>query len=123
MRLVGYAYAGRDDDGTAISHQRAELARYAHDHGHELIGVDCEVGDPARPALAAAFGSCIRDDVDGLLVVRPDRLGRRMADVLPMLERLGAVGAEIVIVDDAHAHTCPAFLALLRKLDELEGDV
>jgi len=92
-RLVGYCRVSTEEqaqEGVSLDAQREKLEQYAALYGYELVAVLVDAGisgkSLARPALQEALAMLRRGDADGILVVKLDRLTRRVADLARLLD-------------------------------------
>lgn len=84
MPLVGYLRVSTDGqvDGFGLAEQERAIRRWARANGHHVVEVLTDAGTSGnldavdRPGLAGALEALYRDEVDGLIVARLDRLAR-----------------------------------------------
>jgi site-specific DNA recombinase len=92
-RVVGYCRVSTEEqaqEGVSLDAQREKLEQYAKLYNYELVDVLVDAGlsgkSLERPALQKAL-KFLRDKVvDGLLVVKLDRLTRRVSDLARLLD-------------------------------------
>ncbi len=78
-----------------------------------------------RPGLAALLEACEAGEVDAVVTLALDRLGRNTAIVLRLVERLNAAGVELVSCNEALDTSTPTGRFVLRmfaSLAELDRD-
>lgn len=95
MRLVAYTRVSTEAqvrDGVSLKAQRGRLAAYCKAHGHQLVrvetddGVSGNVPPEKRAGLARALAALRAREADGILVLKLDRLSRRVRDVLDLID-------------------------------------
>jgi site-specific DNA recombinase len=93
MKLVGYCRVSTNEqaeDGQSLATQRAVLERHAAERGDELVAVIEDPGESGksldRPGLQRALRMLADREVDGLVVVKLDRLTRSVRDVADLAE-------------------------------------
>lgn len=93
-RVIAYIRVSTEQqavDGNSLEAQRAKLEAYAGAFGIEIVAVCTDAGVSAstldRPGLQAALASLKAGDADGLLVVKLDRLSRRLRDMCELVDR------------------------------------
>lgn len=137
LTVIGYARCSTTEqanDGLSIDTQRARIAAWAEAHGATLLEVVADEGVSGTKPLAeraggkriAAILDARRSDVDAVVVVRTDRLGRDAAETLTLLKRfrIGRVGLVAVAqhLDLATPHG-KAMAAMGAVFGELERDL
>jgi DNA invertase Pin-like site-specific DNA recombinase len=87
MRVIGYIRVSTEEQAThgiSLASQRAKLEAYASLYDLELVEVIADEGVSAkslnRPGLQRAMALLSRGQVDGLLIVKLDRLTRSVGD-------------------------------------------
>ena len=87
MRAVGYIRVSSEEqanEGVSLDAQRAKVQGYADLYGLELVAIEVDAGVSAktidRPALARALALLDRDEADGLVIAKLDRLSRSVGD-------------------------------------------
>ena len=108
LRLIGYIrvsrVAGRAGDSfQSPGVQRERIEAYASGRGHVLIDVleefDESGRNPGRPLFQQALEIVERGDADGIMVARLDRFARSIVDALHAIQRLDAVGGQLIVED------------------------
>lgn len=137
LTVIGYARCSTTEqanDGLSIDTQRARIAAWAETNGATLLEVVADegvsgtkpLGDRAGGKRIAAILEARRTDVDAVIVVRTDRLGRDAAETLTLLKRFrtGRVGLVAVAqhLDLATPHG-KAMAAMGAVFGELERDL
>jgi DNA invertase Pin-like site-specific DNA recombinase len=94
MRAIGYVRVSTDQqaaDGVSLDAQDAKIRAYCDLYGIELAGIEVDAGGSAsslaRPGLARALAALDAGTVDGLVVVKLDRLTRSVRDLDALLTR------------------------------------
>lgn len=96
MRLIGYVRVSTDDqvaDGHSLDQQPERLRAYCEQNGHQLLDVITDKGVSASvPIRRRAGGAQVLEalkapDVDGVIVIRLDRLFRSALDGMEFLYR------------------------------------
>jgi len=107
-RVVGYVRVSTEhqaDGGVSLDAQRAKLAAYAVAMDLELVGIEEDAGlsakTLARPALVRALAMLDASEVEGLLVVKLDRLTRSVRDLGELVERYFAAEHSLMSVADS----------------------
>lgn len=92
-RIVGYCRVSTEEqaqEGVSLDAQREKLEQYAALYGYDLVNVLVDAGISGkslnRPALQEALALLRNGEVDGLLVVKLDRLTRRVSDLADLLD-------------------------------------
>lgn len=110
LRLVGYARVSTEDQadrGVSLPAQRERLAAFASAHGFELDRVEVDAGVSGklpprrRPALARALDAVRGGEVDGLVVLKLDRLSRSTKDTLALVEDAERAGWRLLSVSES----------------------
>jgi len=93
MKVVGYIRVSTEEQATgghSLVSQRSRIEAYCSLYGHELVGVEEDAGWSAgsmdRPAIKRALAAVSGREVEGLIVVRLDRLTRCLADLLDVIK-------------------------------------
>ena len=98
-RAVAYLRVSTDkqaDSGVSLDAQRAKLEAYASLYDLEIVATVVDAGLSAktldREGLQRALGMLESGDADALIVVKLDRLTRKVADLGSLVERYFAAG-------------------------------
>jgi DNA invertase Pin-like site-specific DNA recombinase len=94
MRVVGYARTSKDKaDGVSHDEQEARIRSWCGEHRYELIDVAHDIGVSGtansndRPGLASALTAIREGQAQGLIVLRLDRLARKLHVQEAILQR------------------------------------
>ncbi|WP_024546996.1 recombinase family protein [Picosynechococcus sp. NKBG15041c] len=91
MKLLGYIRVSSESQAknTSLAEQQKKIEAYCYAFGHELIGIFKEVGlgkqTGDRPQFQAAL-DMVRDEADGIIAAKLDRLARNTRDVLTLVD-------------------------------------
>lgn len=123
---------GRPDTGLGMAAQRDRCERLTADrlYGWQLEWVEERVTGrlPARqrPGLAQALRRLDSGNAQGLVVARLDRLTRRVADLLDIVDRAHSGGWRLVVPDldlDTQTPFGMAIVTILGAISQLERDL
>lgn len=123
MRFLGYGrvsrVAGREGDSfISPGVQREQVAELLRARGHEMIewieDLDESGGKWERVGFQRALAMVERGEADGIAVAKLDRFARSLADALRAIERINAVGGELVSVAESFDTTTPMGRAMLQ---------
>lgn len=77
-------------DGSSLDAQRAQLEAFAKGFGYEIVATEVDAGVSAasleRPGLTRALARLDAGEGDTLLVVKLDRLSRRLRDMVELVD-------------------------------------
>ncbi len=127
MRLALYARVSTGDQHPEA--QLAPLHDYARRRGAEAIEyVDKGISGrkATRPALDAMLAACRRRELDGVVVVRLDRLARSLVHMAKLGEELSALDVELVSLTegiDTSTPTGRALFGMCGVFAQLEADL
>ncbi|QMS91362.1 recombinase family protein [Nostoc edaphicum CCNP1411] len=132
MKLVGYirvSSAGQEDN-TSLDEQVSRINAYCQALGHELIHIYREVKSGGRadnrPEFQKTVAHLQTEGIDGLIVIKPDRLGRRASDVLSFFDNIIAPQNKALIIVENNIDTSTAtgkmMLGVLSVFAEFEKD-
>lgn len=133
LRLLAYARVSTEsqaDRGVSLADQEVRLKAYAAAIGAELVAVICEqasgrLSPDRRPELAKILSRVRAGEVDGVLVLRLDRLTRRMKDAVSLLDESSRKGWRLLSVQESLDTGSPVgrFVAnLMASLAALEAE-
>ncbi len=109
-RLVGYVRVSTGEQaerGVSLAAQRDRIAAYAKAMVLDLVAIEEDAGysgalPPARrPGLTLALDAIATGKADGLVVVKLDRLSRKVRDTLDLLDRADRKGWRLLSVSEA----------------------
>lgn len=93
VRAVGYIRVSTEEQassGVSLDAQKAKLEAYAALYDIELVGIEIDAGVSAktlnRPGLQSALARLDSGEAGALIVVKLDRLTRRVADLDTLIE-------------------------------------
>ncbi len=93
VKAVGYIRVSTDEqasNGISLDAQKAKLEAYAALYDIELVGIEIDAGVSAktlnRPGLQSALARLDSGEAGALIVVKLDRLTRRVADLDTLIE-------------------------------------
>jgi DNA invertase Pin-like site-specific DNA recombinase len=94
VKAVGYIRVSTEEQassGISLDAQKAKLEAYAALYDIELVGIEVDAGVSAktlnRPGLQSALARLESGEATALIVVKLDRLTRRVADLDTLIER------------------------------------
>jgi DNA invertase Pin-like site-specific DNA recombinase len=92
-RVVAYARVSTEQqavDGASLDAQQVQIEAYMKAFGYHLVAIEVDAGVSAsttdRPGLKAALGRLENGEADTLLVVKLDRLTRRLRDMVDLVD-------------------------------------
>jgi site-specific DNA recombinase len=92
VKVVGYIRVSTEEQvngGHSLDSQRERVAAYCGLYGHELVRIEEDAGWSAgsmeRPAVQRVLAMMTAREVEGVVVVRLDRLTRRMGDLIDVM--------------------------------------
>jgi DNA invertase Pin-like site-specific DNA recombinase len=126
MRLALYARVSTTDQH--LDPQLDELRAYAARRGCDVSEFSDVLSGKrsARPGLDALLGAARRRQVDGVVVVRLDRLARSLADLARLGDELSSLGVELVSLREAIDTATPmgrALFGMCAVFAQLERDI
>src|SRR4051794_7553353 len=93
MRVIGYVRVSTDEqarDGVSLAAQIEKVGAYARLYDLELVDIVTDAGASAktldRPGFARVLAMLDAGEVDGVVVVKLDRLTRSVADLATLLD-------------------------------------
>lgn len=117
MNLVGYVRVSTEEqarEGVSLGHQLARLGAHCDLHGHVLLasfsdeGVSASVPVGKRPGGRLMLDRLQDKDVQGVVVVRLDRLFRDALDGLTFFRHAGRTGATVHSISELIDSSTPA---------------
>lgn len=85
--------------GQTVDPQLVELREYCARHGWPVVGEWTDVMSgtyAARPGLDDMLVRCLRGEIDAVVVVKLDRLGRSLLNVVRLIETLDKKGVAVI---------------------------
>lgn len=132
MKLVGYVRVSSESqaDNTSLAEQKKKIEAYCYAFGHELIGLFTEVGSGKeasdRPQFQKAL-DMVRDNADGIIAAKLDRLARNTRDVLELVDDvLQPANKALILLDLQVDTTTPQgymILTVMSAVAKLERDI
>ena len=130
MKLIGYVRVSSEGqaDNTSLEDQQEKITAYCIALNHELVGLyqDIQSGGKSdnRKGLQTAIADMLAGKVDGLIVLKLDRLGRRASDVLTLIDKeLQPNNKALIVIDmnmDTSTPTGKLVLTMLAGVAEFE---
>ena len=104
MRFVGVIRLSvGTDESNSPERQRQVIETWAAAQGHDVIGwaEDIDVSGKVEPARRPGLGPWLQrlDDWDGLVVTKPDRIGRSLRDFLNLWHEFKEQGKDLVSIE------------------------
>lgn len=107
MKLVAYVRVSTDEqarEGVSLGMQESRIRAWCEAMDHELVGVYRDEGASAasleRPAFREVLEACESAGVDGLVVLKLDRMTRSGRDFYFLIDRFEQLDKAIVSVQD-----------------------
>jgi site-specific DNA recombinase len=132
MKLVGYIRVSSESqaENTSLAEQQKKIEAYCYAFGHELIGIFKEVGSGKqtgdRPQFQAAL-NMVRDEADGIIAAKLDRLARNTRDVLALVDDVLQPAKKALILLDLQVDTTTPqgymILTVMSAVAKLERDI
>ncbi|MGB2925428.1 MAG: recombinase family protein [Limnothrix sp.] len=132
MKLVGYVRVSSESqaDNTSLAEQKKKIEAYCYAFGHELAGMFTEVGSGKQAGDRPQFQSAldmVRDEADGIIAAKLDRLARNTRDVLELVDDvLQPNGKALILLDLQVDTTTPQgymILTVMSAVAKLERDI
>jgi len=105
IRTVGYIRVSLEkqaDNGISLESQKARIEAYAELYGLDVIAVDVDAGESAKPldreGLQRALGRLTTGEAEALLIVKLDRLTRSVRDLGLLLEQYFSNGTAYTLM-------------------------
>lgn len=132
MKLVGYVRVSSESqaDNTSLAEQKRKIEAYCYAFGHELVGLFEEVGSGKgasdRPKFQKAL-EMVRDNADGIIAAKLDRLARNTRDVLELVDDILQPANKALILLDLQVDTTTPqgymILTVMSAVAKLERDI
>lgn len=132
MKLVGYVRVSSESqaDNTSLTEQKKRIEAYCQAFGHELLEIFEEVGSGKnadnRPQFQKAL-EAVRDNADGIIAAKLDRLARNTRDVLELVDDvLQPANKALILLDLQVDTTTPQgymILTVMSAVAKLERDI
>lgn len=97
MKIITYCRVSTVEQNNEA--QRIELAAYCEKNAMEVVGAFDDVmsgGKAERPGLEALLGRCVGGSVEAVVVVKLDRLGRSLLNVVQLIGKLEGMGVALI---------------------------
>jgi DNA invertase Pin-like site-specific DNA recombinase len=129
MKLVGYVRVSSEsqEDNTSLTDQQKRIEAYCLAFGHELVEVFVEIGSGKDTASRPQFQSALarlKNDAEGIVALKLDRIARNCRDVLELVEDvLEPSNKALVLLDlqvDTSTPTGKMILTMMAAVAELE---
>lgn len=129
MNIVTYLRVSTDDQ--TLEPQRLELTGYVARQGWTSLGEYSDVlsgAKAARPGLDAMLAQCAEGGVEAVVVVKLDRLGRSLLNVVGLVEKLARMGVAIICssqgIDTRQSNPCgKMILQVMAAFAEFERSI
>lgn len=129
MNIVSYLRVSTDDQ--TIEPQRIEITDHCRRQGWTVLAEYSDVlsgGRAQRPGLDELVARCAAGGVDAVIVVKLDRLGRSLLNVVGLVERLAKMGVAIICtsqgIDTRKTNPCGTMmLGVLAAVAEFEKNI
>ena len=131
MKLVGYVRVStrNQEDNTSLADQERRIRAYCDAFGHELTNLYIEVGSGKNTKDREQFNLAladIKDNADGIIALKLDRIARNTRDVLALVEDvLQPANKALVLLDlqvDTSTPTGKMILTVMAAVASLERD-
>lgn len=129
MNIATYLRVSTDDQ--TLEPQRIELGEYCARQGWSVVGEWSDVisgGRASRPGLDALVEKCALGGIEAVVVVKLDRLGRSVLNVVGLVGRLQKMGVAVVCssqgIDTRDSNPCgKMILSVMAAFAEFEKDI
>jgi site-specific DNA recombinase len=121
MKLVGYVRVSTDgqEDNTSLASQQERIECYCKAFDHELVKVFVEVGSGKdmknRPEFNKAM-EMVKNDADGIVSLKLDRIARNCRDVLTLVEDVLQPNNKALVLLDLNVPRAVGRLRLTRAV-------
>lgn len=129
MKVALYARVSRHDKDQNPENQMLKLREFAERHEWIVAKEYSDVASgaaPSRPALDQMLGAARGRQFDAILLVRIDRLGRSVSNLLNIAQDLEHFGVDLVCTDqniDTSSSSGKVFFIMLSAFAEFELNV
>ena len=132
MKVVGYVRVSTEEQatqGVSLQAQEAKLRQYCDLYGHDLAEVVVDAGQSAktlnRPGLAKVLASLEAGEVEGVVILKLDRLTRSVRDLGHLLETYFQKNALLSVMEQTDTSTAGGRLVLnlLISVSQWEREV
>lgn len=132
MKVVGYVRVSTEEQatqGVSLQAQEAKLRQYCDLYGHDLAEVVIDAGQSAktlnRPGLAKVLASLEAGEVEGVVILKLDRLTRSVRDLGHLLETYFQKSALLSVMEQTDTSTAGGRLVLnlLISVSQWEREV
>ena len=132
MKVVGYVRVSTEEQatqGVSLQAQEAKLRQYCDLYGHDLAEVVIDAGQSAktlnRPGLAKVLASLEAGEVEGVVILKLDRLTRSVRDLGHLLETYFQKNALLSVMEQTDTSTAGGRLVLnlLISVSQWEREV
>lgn len=122
MRMYGYArvtHAEQESESSSLAIQKSAIEKYCADKGYELVSIYEDVQEDC-PGLSRMFEDLrsSEDNIDGLVVLDVDRLGRNTDSMAYVRRNLRKRDVEIYSIHQPDYKILPS-ITIRQSLDEL----
>lgn len=132
MKVVGYVRVSTEEQaqhGVSLQAQEAKLRQYCDLYSHELVEVVIDAGASAktlnRPGLTKVLASLEAGEVEGVVILKLDRLTRSVRDLGHLLETYFVKSALLSVMEQTDTSTAGGRLVLnlLISVSQWEREV
>ena len=132
MKVIGYVRVSTEEQaqhGVSLAAQEAKLRQYCDLYGHDLVEVVVDAGASAktlnRPGLARVLDALTANAVEGLVILKLDRLTRSVRDLGHLLETYFTKHALLSVMEQTDTSTAGGRLVLnlLISVSQWEREV
>lgn len=132
MKIIGYVRVSTEEQatqGVSLQAQEAKLRQYCDLYGHDLVEVVVDAGQSAkslnRPGLTRVLGALTAGEVEGVIILKLDRLTRSVRDLGHLLETYFQKSALLSVQEQTDTSTAGGRLVLnlLISVSQWEREV
>lgn len=129
MKLIGYTRVSSEsqEENTSLGEQEKRIRSYCDALQHDLINIYLDIASGShikRDGLQAALESV--DDVDGIIILKLDRLSRSVQDTIGLIAKLNAKGKHLIAVEqhlDTSSSSGRLFVNIMASFSEYEREI